>query len=689
MSDANNAVIFTEVTGPKNQGDATFIHPSAAQAFLIDPVSGADPALARSLCLEWLRDNAGERLLQPNNVIEELHGLLQAHGTQAVLAIITQHRGRFRIDCVGNARLYTLRENLRPELKWGRVDSQPTQVLGQASQPQPEYGQLDLGETEQLLLCSDGLDHEQVVQSDMAPHHLAAGQLRMMLKDLARESDWSAILFPVEARQDYVNHQWPYNPFRGPQEERIHERRGLSRIAEALFADPAFNGFLILPCPAMVRANSSRLFDGLLLSPLGAFPLELKDYHGEVELRLGRNPGRSMVMYDQGKETRDTSPIDKLRDGLRRFSELGPLKSVQADARRAGIVVFTHPDVQVSCVDLDNNRHSLPYQDGEVLVTRPGDLTSIVRRYAKKYCGKKMRPVMTPEQIEAIAGELLDDRPRPGAVDPGGGYAIDYDQPLEHESTGYYRVYPADLDGDAVWAKTFSLSSLSGVDRNHELQRIGREARVLHKLSRRRIPGVPYFYEARATDDALYVFVEPGQPQTLENWIAQEPTREQRWQVLHSLADILQAIARLQPPVIHRAINPRNVRVFEDNRAQLINFELCQSDTLATLLVDARRSFQQEYQAPEVNETGKQLTPAADVFSFLLCVYYTLTGEPLQTQKLASSMRRESYAFKLVAAMGLPESAADLWRRGLHRSPAQRPEIEEILTVMQEWQRHG
>lgn len=683
-------IVFKAVAGEKNRGDATWIHSNGLQAVLVDGVSGADGERAAGLARAWLQENADpQRVFRPDVLLRELHELMKKQRCQAVFGTIRREKHRYHFDYVGNLQLFRLRFGRPVESFGAEPRLQPREVLGQDRMPDSEYLTFEGREEEAFILSTDGLDHQKLIGFPLDPDFIEqGGDHAAKLAPLRREDDWSALLFPVGSRLDLVQSEWPYNPFIGEQEERLHERKGLLALAKALFTDPRFDPFRILPCPPIARANSSRLFDGVLVCPLGVFPIELKDYHGEVDLYLGRDKRNSMVLRSSAGEKTESNPVTKLREGLGAFAEFEPLSDVLTEAKRTGLLLFTHPEVTVRCIGLDGETVSLPYRNGDVLICQPFSLVDILVEHAKKIFGKKLKNRLTAERVLELTDALHTTGVELKGAQPVGQFEVS-DQELSDESTAYFQIFAGEHFGDPVWVKKYQLSSLSGVSRDQELLRIGRESQVLHRLSRRRIRGIPYFYEAHVKDGALYVFLEPAYPGTLEQWISEKPDRAAVLRVMRTLADIVKSIGNLtDPAVVHRAINPRNVRLDTELQVQLINFELCQLADVGTLLVDARKSFAEKYMAPEANEHGKTLTGKADVFSFMLCLHYALTGElPFRDdiRELIKLSRKPGFWERKVADMGLPESAVPLWQRGLHHSSESRPEIDEISEALDEW----
>ncbi|TPE42794.1 protein kinase family protein [Maribrevibacterium harenarium] len=190
----------------------------------------------------------------------------------------------------------------------------------------------------------------------------------------------------------------------------------------------------------------------------------------------------------------------------------------------------------------------------------------------------------------------------------------------------YYRVFKAQLFNEQVWAKCYCLDHLSPLEREAQLKSLGREALVLKRLGR--VNGVQRYQDKELVDDKYYIFVEKAPKLTLIAWVQSNPCRQERLKLLVKIAQTIEQIQKFDDPVIiHRAINPSNIRIDADGDPMLINFELCQHEMVATLPLNARRTFEQNYQAPEVNRPGSSLTYAADIFSLGLIIYFTLTAK--------------------------------------------------------------
>jgi hypothetical protein len=485
----------------------------------------------------------------------------------------------------------------------------------------------------------------------------------------------------------YVENSWPYNPFVGPQEDRLHERRGLAEIATELFKQKAFEGFRIVSCPPILSENSSRLFDGLLVYPFGVIPLELKDHHGAITIDMGTNKRNSLLVDNDLGRNYLPNPATKLREALRRFGDLPQLKGLPPELKNAGLVIFTSHNANVECLYDGQSTPSPFMQAGEVLVSKSEQLSDLLFSFCRSRFGKKLKTRLSDSEINQLVKELTTlPTEMVEEVMTVGDYDVEL-KPIDEESTDYFTVYSASLFSEQVWAKCFSLDHLSSVHRQNELKSLGREALVLKRLSR--VDGVQRYQDKELVDDKFFVFVEKAPELNLTGWLQTHPNREQRINFLIALGETIQQIQSVgEPEVIHRAINLSNVRVDEQGNPILINFELCQQEMVATLPLNARRTFEQKYQAPEVNEPGQTLTFAADVFSFGLITFYLLSGElPFEqsVKELVTKGRRPAFWKQLCQKIELPQSNAEFWQRILHITPKYRPNIKQVLEVLETW----
>ena len=107
--------------------------------------------------------------------------------------------------------------------------------------------------------------------------------------------------------------------------------------------------------------------------------------------------------------------------------------------------------------------------------------------------------------------------------------------------------------------RCFNLDQLSSLQRQSELQSMGREALVLKRLSR--VDGVQRYQDKEIVDDKLYVFVEKAPNTSLGQWLKTKPPRHKIIEVLIHLAETLNQIQSVgEPIIIHRSINLSNIK---------------------------------------------------------------------------------------------------------------------------------
>ena len=677
-------VVFAQFRGPLRSENSLYIHSSGTQAIVIDGAPGPGRDDAERSCYQWLKENEHSEPFKHNELLHTLHESLKSMELRASVAMVTQVDDKFRITTVGSYFIVDVFPN-RNEL--GVRDIGKRDHLGSATPPPSWESDRRVDGNSAYILCTLELDREVMRDSQITLDEVKRGDFGNQLAEFSLSDQWTALVFPIGGITDFENPNWPYHPFVGVPEELPHERLGLSRIADALFKASEFNGFKILEAPHIIEKNHSRMLDALLVSPYGVFPLELKHYSGKMELLLGRDEDGLRRNGRAGWRT-ERNPEMKLRKTLPAFRNPGwthPLSTLSYMHRKDGILVFTNENAEITCIAQDGRRNSLPHKEGDIIICNPSNIAEALLQNNRR----RVRDLSSPQKIDALIRRLMhrtDITETP--QQPTDAYQVDFGNMLESESTDYFVVYSGTHEGDDVWVKEYKHTVLSGLSQEEEFTRLGREVSILQRLNRRRIPGVRYVYGQETRGNALYVFLEPAHSLNLADWIRSDPPRADRLEMLRVIASILAFIGGLEEPVIHRAVNPRNIRIGETGDYQLINFELSQRESLATLPLEARRTFYEMYQAPEVSQHGKQLTPAADVFSFMLCAYFTLAGElpfARSSSELSALSRSRDFWPRQMEKLGLPQTESSLWMRALHVNARDRPTMNEIKDALETW----
>lgn len=127
-------------------------------------------------------------------------------------------------------------------------------------------------------------------------------------------------------------------------------------------------------------------------------------------------------------------------------------------------------------------------------------------------------------------------------------------------------------------------------------------------------------YQEPAPNPALLLSYAPGK--WLLDWREHHP--EKVWMVFEQLLD---ALAHMhQKGFVHRDIKPENCVIDSGNHLRLIDFDL--SGPVGEKFSQRLRVGTIAYLAPEqVRGTNLSPTPASDLYSFGVCLYWALAGE--------------------------------------------------------------
>lgn len=685
-----DSLIFKHFIGDFNRGDMVWSHPSQQQIVLMDGVSGALPETAVELCLNWLKEQPENRLLRSEVVIDELNRVLKSHNTQAVFCLATVKKSsEVIVDVIGNIRVYILKRYQTAQSLRDKDTIHPTEVLGQELTPIPARLKLLLSYDTKYLICSDGLSHSKILESDLKLPDLERN-VKSTLEALQDEEDWSAVVFPVDKASgaiasSRIKEVLVGDPSTDAAEHEVHEQ-----LAQQIFEQPALRGAKLVRNPFFKSKNSSREVDALLVSPLGLFFIEIKGHEGDVDLYVDSSDRNSMVLWNEtttpATKVHDANPVRKGIEAIRSFQRdlAVAADEVIPEARKTVVICFTSSHGKTTCIDGAGEQHALPYSYGEVLITDIPNLVSSILQRAKSWAGKRLKPLLSDEQIQKIANRFAY-HPETTINSPDyllPGLTVNLTDEISDESSDYFKVYTASHYGDDVWAKRYIDDAFKRLDQGASAERVAREIPVLQRLGRHRVEGIPYYYWHYHSGDDLIIFLEPGYPTTLIDWLNNSPVRVSRIAVIKQLLVTLTQISAFSaPPIVLRSVNPRNIRISPNNSVQLINFELVQSDDLKTLPVNARTQFDRLYQASEVLDASASVSSKADVYSAAMVVAYVLGGHVPQKVRLQQSNGFDS----LLTQNNLPKQDSGLLKQALHENPQQRPSMDVLNERISQW----
>ncbi|MCK7460410.1 NERD domain-containing protein kinase family protein [Idiomarina aminovorans] len=685
-----NSLVFKHFIGSFNRGDMVWSHPSQRQLVLLDGVSGALPEHAVKLCREWLQEQPENRLFRPEVIIDELNALLAKHKCQAAFCLATVKKtNEVIVDIIGNIRVYELKRYQPAESLRDKDMIHPTEVLGQALTPIPSRLCLPLSYDTKYLICSDGLSHTKIIDNGLRLDDIERN-VKSKLDALKEENDWSAIVFPVDSTNEFSDSRHVDEVIIGDPSTDAAERQVHQQLAQQIMANPVLKGAKLVRNPFFKGKNSSREVDALLISPIGIFFIEVKGHEGDVELYVDSSERKSMVLWDRttkpATKVRDANPVRKGIEAIRTFQHdlANSAGELIPEARKTVVICFTSSHGQATCIDGAGKRYPLPYSYGEAVVTDAHNLVSAIISRAKSWVGKRLKPLLSDEQIQKIADRFTHQREEtennPGYLLPG--LTVDLTQEISGESSDYFKIYEASHYDDEVWAKRYIDDAFKRLDQGASAERVAREIPVLQRLGRHRVEGIPYYYWHYQNGNDLIIFLEPGYPTTLIDWLKKSPTREACIAILQQLLATLTQISEFSaPPIVLRSVNPRNIRLSSNNSVQLINFELVQSDDLKTLPINARTQFDRLYQSAEVLDASASVSGKADVYSVAMVIAYVLSGDVPKKVRLQQG---RGFA-NLLEQTGLPEQDSDLLKKALHENPQQRPSMHVLNERIRQW----
>ncbi|GAA4950008.1 serine/threonine-protein kinase [Actinoplanes utahensis] len=232
---------------------------------------------------------------------------------------------------------------------------------------------------------------------------------------------------------------------------------------------------------------------------------------------------------------------------------------------------------------------------------------------------------------------------------------------------------------DEVLGRDVAVKVMSAGHDTALMARIRDEARAIARL---RHPGIVEVYDyGEAPGPLPYVVMEVVEGRTLEDLLAGGALP---WRLAVLIgAQVAAALAAAHDRgVVHRDVKPANVVVAGD-RVKLVDFGIAavsgDDDRPAGLLLGTPA-----YLAPE-RWKGGVVRPAADVYAWGLLLYRALAGRlpweaPATTRMLNAHRYQEPSPLPPIA--GLPAEVADLCRRCLAESPAERPTAAEAASVL-------
>lgn len=670
------SLFFKEFAPPDgNRSMMAWISHSGDLAVMVDAAATSEPRVVVASYREFLntRDAAAGTLDAADSLWPSLCSLTEP---ETSLALFHHVNGGIRFLSHGNISCLRLEDGALHRI-----------IAGEA---------ITIGKDDVLLAVTNSLDAGRLAANwECIESACTTTDFVSIAVDASEGREWAMLAFPIQFRSSFIDPSWPYNPFVGFQEDRDHEKRGLADLAEALFREPDFEGFRIVGGNHLLMGAVSRMVDGILVCRWGVYPLELKDYRG-TGVYYPQNENAGFRLSAAGEErVLNEAPAPKMEKLLRRgFTQLDLGARIHNDYRRAGLLVFTHPRLDLTCIDGAGNSFRFPYCSGSVVICSPGTGAAGIREYLKAILNTK-KPRLLPDQtVEAIVahlGKTAVASPANGAAAVEGpdqplriGRYLVSQQPNQNESTSLYQVF--DGKDRPVWAKRYNLTSMGrGEDLEREAENLGREVGALQDLYH--AEGVQRYLDRVTIGLYLYVILERVDGLMLDKWLQQvKPSRVDRLAMLVQLATQLCYLA--EAGIVHRALNPFNIRINREGRPKLINFELCQIVTVVTVASKARDLMNTCYLPKEALSPGARVTPATDSYSFGKLCCLVLSGElpfQLYLEQGKAPVNRPGFWERFAGQCGLEANQGPVLKRMMSSEQALRPLGEELISIVKGW----
>ncbi len=708
-----------------NSADKVWIHDSGNVAVLADGVSGSsDPVKSADYIVEILKnfsyeENNTEKIDFLNTSLNEIILKLNKHlidkakyenlKLYAVVVIIRKIENVVEFAWVGNPRLYQINPNSYKDDQIKNVipiESQPIEVIGfnESISPNSQVINLEQNSDSFFILSTDGIDYEKLKKIDVKILNSKKTEKdwKDLGRDIASEKDWAFIVFPYENRLGYIKQEWPYNPFVGKQEEYEHEKKGLSDIADVLFKDKNFDGFKIVGSNPMINKNGKiRRFDGILISPLGIYLLELKNYTGKITMDMDKYLEFSEYMDNNGELHKNKGNnkakniieiINIFADNIKKTAGKICLNNVANNFIKNGLFIFTNSDLNVECI-IDQVSRPIPIKYGEVIITKIIDIPEMLK---KNFNDSKIKDKnkLTKEEInllsETLNNAIFEEKTVNNETDFKTIGRFKFDLMSGEDIYQYLKIYKGhyvENKNKKILVKEYKLTTMAKGNEEEERKRLERELSALQDL--RHVDGLQNYIDKFYEESYFYVILEDIGGITLVDWLQTKPERIQKIAVLKKLSQILLELHREN--IIHRAITPQNIIIKEAGAKgeilpYLTNFELCHLEYLPTIAPENRRSIDIKFQAREVNAPGDIVTTSADVYSFGKIVCYILSEDnsiPFDSYiDLNKFLKKKNAWPDYIKKMGLDESRLDNIKRMLSMDPAERPVGEELVDLV-------
>ncbi|MEM6993246.1 MAG: serine/threonine-protein kinase [Myxococcota bacterium] len=223
--------------------------------------------------------------------------------------------------------------------------------------------------------------------------------------------------------------------------------------------------------------------------------------------------------------------------------------------------------------------------------------------------------------------------------------------------------------------------------------RVLREARALARLSH---PNIVHLYDYGRIDETLYLVMELVEGVTLQTWLDDPPGWEG---VLRVFLEIARGLAAAHAAgIVHRDFKPSNVIVGGDGRPRVLDFGLARLSSEHDVQLKSRRdptadpTLTQDgavmgtpkFMSPE-QWGGGEVDAQTDQFSFCLCLFGALYGEPpfAMEDLMLGSSGAPLPPLRVPRTTAVPRALRQVLARGLEQEPTARwPSMDALIDAL-------
>lgn len=160
-----------------------------------------------------------------------------------------------------------------------------------------------------------------------------------------------------------------------------------------------------------------------------------------------------------------------------------------------------------------------------------------------------------------------------------------------------------------------------------QIAQFRKEALILSRLNHPGLPRVSHYFSFEGQQYLVMNFIEG---ENLWEIIQKRSEPLPEWQALDYIIQICQAVTYLHrqtPPILHRDIKPRNIKITPQNRAMLVDFGIIKQISGAETFAQAGpQGIISQFSSPE-QYSGMGVSTASDIYSLGATLYVVLTAQ--------------------------------------------------------------